>query len=557
MINPFKSFSYRLFWLSVGILAIIGLTGLNVYLLYQLQSNSVVSIQQSKKIHIAEFADRTRHRIIHPFHEIGSINFKELAQTFIQTGQFTDPFITGVFEASKDSIYKDIYFIWAESKACYSDENVLKFNKREKKFIPTDTLSAVVCDGLGIARTRMRALVQSYQFNNKVLFDTHRSLTIALIDLKNHKVVGYLVTPIDQKYLINGYIKPKLAEAFGGNENKGLTVWLMYWTRQEILASSDPGVEFNYDKIQYVHQFPDFFDDWRLYAAMNEHLLLTSQTNSFVSNLIILGIAFIFLIGALVFMYITAKRERDLSARQSKFLANVTHELKTPLAVIQAAGENLSDGRIQSASRLKKYGSHIYSESLRLRHMIDKLLNVARADAGKSFVTPEPCDIDKLLEKYIDEHRQYFENKGVELNVSIAQYIPQIMLDEHSFHTILNNLISNAIKYSYDDKFLGIYLTYDQKNIILSVQDHGIGMEAKVMKHIFEKFYRGEDSLTARTKGYGLGLSFVRNLVNLNKGTINVESEKGSGTIFRVKFPAIVMAKEQEIEEPKLAITNK
>ena len=546
MNNFFKSSSYRLFWLAAGIIAIVGLTGLNVYLLYQQQSNSVEAARQSKKIHIAEFAGRVRHRFIHPFHGIQTINFKKFAQSYHQTGQFTEPFIETVDKASKDSIFKAIYLIPARSYPCYRRKSILKFNKNKKTFLPADTINSVICDGLRMAKTRMRGLIEGYQFNNKVLFDTHRSMTIALIDLNNRRVVGYLVLPINRSYLINQYIKPKLAEEFGGEESRGITVWLMYWTKQKVLASSNPDVEFSRKKIQYVYQFPDYFDDWRLYASMNESLLATAQNKSFIYNLIILGFAFTFLIGALVFMFITAKREKELSARQSSFLANVTHELKTPLSVIQAAGENLSDGRIQNKNRLKKYGSHIYSEALRLRGMIDKLLSAARTDAGEAFVEPKPCQIDKLLAKYIDDHRQYFRSEGVELDLSIEENIPKIMLDEHSFHTILNNLVSNAIKYSDDNKFLGIYLTYEQKNIILRVKDRGIGMSKKVRKQIFEKFYRGEDLLTARTKGYGLGLAFVKNLVDLNKGAIGVESKKGEGTLFTLRFPALFLEKNEE-----------
>lgn len=539
-----------MFWLSVGILAIIGLTGFNAYLLYQLQSNSIESIQQSKRIQIADLAARVRMRFYQPINGITKLDFKKIAQTQQQTGNFIEPFVQNVYEASKDSIFDAIYYVPAQNSPCYDNEDIFKFNENKKAFAVVDSVSSIICDGLGMAKTRMRVLIDGYQYNFKTLFDTHRSFTMVLIDSKAQKVVGYLVMPINFDYLINHLLKPELQKSFGGKGNEGITVWLVYWTKQEVLASSDPNEEYNFRKIDYVHQFPSSFDDLRLYAAMNESLLVASQSSSFVYNLILLGFAFVFLIGALVFMFITAKREKDLSSRQSQFLANVTHELKTPLAVIQAAGENLADGRIQNENRLKKYGSHIYSEALRLRHMIDKLLNAARADAGKSFVRPEPCEIDNLLIEFIDERRQYFESKGVDLDVSIEQNIPRVMLDEHSFYTILNNLVSNAIKYRQDDKFLGIYLNYDQKNIILRVQDHGVGMSEKVMKHIFEKFYRGEDSLTARTKGYGLGLSFVKNLVDLSKSTIKVESVKGKGSIFSVVFPAIIEPK--EIKKPQI-----
>src|SRR5699024_4002860 len=116
---------------------------------------------------------------------------------------------------------------------------------------------------------------------------------------------------------------------------------------------------YNPDLVTYIHQFPDLFDDWRLYMALNQSMLHSSESFSFILNLVVLGVAFLFLMGALGFMFITAQREHSLAERQSAFLANVTHELKTPLAVMQAAGENLSDGRIQNKNRLKKHGAHI------------------------------------------------------------------------------------------------------------------------------------------------------------------------------------------------------
>src|SRR5699024_2461686 len=116
----------------------------------------------------------------------------------------------------------------AENSPCYEDTHILKFNKNKKSFTPVDSISTIICDGLGIAKTRMRALIDGYQFNNKVLFDTHRSMTIALINLKAHRVIGYLIMPINRGYLINRYLKPELEKAFGSKDNEGVTVWLMY-----------------------------------------------------------------------------------------------------------------------------------------------------------------------------------------------------------------------------------------------------------------------------------------------------------------------------------------
>lgn len=534
-----KYFSSRWLWLTAGIIAILGLTGLNIYSLNRLRTRSIETIQKSKKLQVAEFAHRARHRFIHPFHGLSTVDMSKLNKTFQQTGNLTQELIRIIDDASKDSIFKDIYYLPASSYACYRHKPILIFQENAKQFVTTKNYGDIVCDGVGMARVRMRALIDGYQYNNKVLFDTHRSLTLALVNLNTQTVVGYLVLPINQKFLINDYLQPELVKYFGGKKDAGITVWLRYWTQQKVLASSDPHKRYKPDHVQYVHRFPDFFDNWGLYVTMNEAILASADNNSFYINIVVLMIALIFLIGALVFMFMTAQREKSLAERQSSFLANVTHELKTPLAVMQAAGENLSDGRIQNTERIEKYGSHIYSEALRLRKMIEKLLDVAKADAGQSFVKPTPCSIADLINNYIQDHRAYIENSGFILKTEIEENVPQSSIDKHSFYTIIDNLVRNTIKYSPNEKFLKITLQYRSKNIILKIEDHGSGIDSKSIKHIFEKFYRVENSMTAQTNGYGLGLSIVKNLVELNNGTIKVESEENRGSIFTIIFPTI------------------
>lgn len=531
--------SLRWVLLAVGIIAVVGLTAMNVYSLYTLRNSSIESELKSKKIQVAEFADRIRHRFFQPFDGFSSVDMVNLEQTFAQTGQFPKDAADRLYEASKDSIFRNIYFIPVNSVACQNEQELLRFDPNTKQFtLSTDYLS-MICDGLGIARTRMKALLPEYNFNNKVLFETHRTMFIALVNQTNTSVIGYLGMPINQQFMVDKYLQPALVETFGSESNSALDVWLRNWTSNTVIASSNSDNKFNIEIIEFVQQFPDFFDDWRMFASVNESSVIASSQPSLLSNLIVLGAAFIFLVGAMIFMFITAQRERALADRQSGFLANVTHELKTPLAVMQAAGENLADGRVDNQERLKSYGSHIYSEAVRLRKMIEKLLDVAKADAGESFIHPKQVNIKKHVNKFIDEHRAYIEGKGFTLDISVPDDRPTVMLDIHSLNTILSNLSNNAIKYSNDDKVLGIYLSQKGKDAILQVKDRGVGISKNSIKHIFEKFYRVEDSLTAQTKGYGLGLSIVKNLVELNGGTINVSSQPGKGTIFTVTFPVI------------------
>jgi len=537
--------SLRWILLAAGVIAILGITGMNVYSLYALHENAIESDRENKKLQIAEFADKIRYRFFKQFYGLSSTDIKRLQDHFQETGQFTKDITKLLNKAATDSMYKNIYFIPSGSDACQQRDPILEYEPTDDQFRPDANYTEVVCDGMGIARTQMKSLISDYRYNNKVIFDSHRSLTIVLVNPSAHSIFGYLIMPFNQDFLRNSFLPRKLAEKFGTPEQSGLNVWLRDWTNNEIIASSDTSLTYDREKIQFEQNFPDFFDYWKMEVAFTNKSTVATSNASLVKNLVILGAAMLLLLGALVFLFISAQKERALAERQTDFLANVTHELKTPLSVMQAAGENLADGRVQDENRLKNYGTHIYNEAVRLRKMIDKLLDVAKANAGQSLIEPKPVNIRKQVLSYLDEHRTYIENKGFTIDVNIAESIPTVMVDVDSFDTILSNLVENAVKYSDEEKYLGISLQSDGEQVELRVEDHGIGMTGKNMSQIFDKFYRAEDTLTAKTKGHGLGLSIVKNLVELNRGTIEVQSEPGEGSLFIVQFPAL-----DESEEP-------
>lgn len=538
--------SLRWILLAAGVVAILALTSMNVYSLYELHESTIQVDRQPKKLQVAEFADKVRYRFFKPFWGLSSTNMERLKSRFNQDNQFTADINKRVKQAATDSIFKDIYFIPSSLNGCREGRPILKYDPEKEKLVWDDRYPESVCDGMGIARTQMKALVKDYKYNNKVIFDTNRSVTLAFIDPSEHNIFGYLTMPLDQEYLKNDFLPSALNKHFGKSQKAGVNVWLRDWTNGNIIASSDPGVPYDHDKIQFKQRFPDFFDNWKLEVSFTNTPTVEASNSSLLKNLTVLGAAVLLLLGSLVFMFISAQKERALAERQAGFLANVTHELKTPLAVMQAAGENLSDGRVRDQSRLKNYGTHIYNEAVRLRRMIEKLLDVAKADAGQSLIEPKPVNLEQLVQSYIDEQKSYIENRGFALDVAIDDDIPLAMVDIDSFDTILGNLVENALKYSKEERYLGISLEASDDNITLKVEDHGVGMPKKVMSHIFDKFYRAEDTLTAQTKGHGLGLSIVKSLVELNGGSISVASEVGKGSIFTVTFPTLVNSPVEE-----------
>lgn len=535
--------------LAAGVFAILGLTGMNVYSLYALHENTLESDRKNKKLQIAEFSDKLRYRFYKPFYGLGSIDIGRLKSHFEKNGQLTDNVQKLLKQSSSDAIYTDIYFIPSDSDVCQNQGPILKYHAGKNKLLPDSTYPDAVCDGMGIARTQVQSLVTDYRYNNKIIFDAHRSISIALVNSSENSIFGYLTMPFNQHFLTEYYLPKKLIEKFGNPNESGMKVWLRDWTNNRILASSDTSSIYQRDKIQFEQKFPDFFDYWKLEVAFTDTPTVAASKASLVKNLIVLVAAVLLLLGALVFMFISARQERALAQRQAGFLANVTHELKTPLAVMQAAGENLADGRVRDEKRLKSYGSHIYKETVRLRRMIKKLLDVAKTDAEKSLIEPELISISQLARSYIDDHKSYIENRGFRLAASIPDENPKVMVDIDSFNTILSNLVENAVKYSTNEKFIGITLDSDDNDVILQVEDRGVGMSKKDTQHIFDKFYRAEDPLTAQTKGHGLGLSIVKNLVELNGGRIEVVSKRGKGSTFTITFPILTSVSEESSEE--------
>ncbi|MEL7833817.1 HAMP domain-containing sensor histidine kinase [Fodinibius sp. Rm-B-1B1-1] len=526
-------------WILIaGVIAILALTGMNVYSLYSLHEHTLESSRENKKLQIAEFSDKIRYRFFKDFFGLGSTDINRLENQFKDNGQFTREVTNLLNNAVKDSIYQSIYFIPSSSEACQQQGSVLEYTT-EKEFRPTSNFSSIVCDGMGIARTQIKSLIDEYKYNNKVIFDSHRSITIVLINPSEHHIFGYLVMPFNQDFLRNSYLPSVFAEKFGDDDHADMNVWLRDWTNEEIITGSNPEADYNREQIQFDQNFPDFFDYWKIEVAFTDASTIAASNTSLIRNLIVLGAAMLLLLGALVFMFRYARKERALAERQSEFLANVTHELKTPLSVMQAAGENLSDGRVQDQERLKSYGNHIYSEAVRLRKMIDKLLDVAKANAGESLINPKPTNIGEVVQSYIEKHQKFFTTQDFDLDIHIDDSLPQANIDRNSLETILSNLVDNAIKYSNDHKYLGIKVLNQAKNIEMHIEDHGIGIEKKNLSNIFDKFFRIEDSLTAKTKGHGLGLSIVKNLVQLNGGTIKVESKPGQGSTFIITFPIL------------------
>jgi signal transduction histidine kinase len=243
------------------------------------------------------------------------------------------------------------------------------------------------------------------------------------------------------------------------------------------------------------------------------------------------------MLGGLYLIYTNVKREVHLARLKSDFVANVSHELKTPLALIRLFAETLELGRVASPVRAQEYYRVINKESQRLTQLINNILDFSRIEAGRKEYRFAPADVGRIVHDVIESYRFPIEQQGFTLEVDVPEGLPAAEVDKEALSQAVINLVNNAIKYSPDEKHLKVSARAEAGTLVLSVADRGIGIAKADQKRIFEKFYRAENSLVHETKGSGLGLSLVQHIVEAHGGTTRVESAPGKGSTFTLVLP--------------------
>jgi len=263
------------------------------------------------------------------------------------------------------------------------------------------------------------------------------------------------------------------------------------------------------------------------------------------SFLIVGGLSLV-LAGGIFLTYRNVAREMALAKVKSDFVANVSHELRTPLALIRLYAETLEMGRVNTQEKLQEYFRIIRKESERLSGLINNILDFSRIEAGKKEYSLAETNLAELVRSTLDAYRYQIEQQGFLLETKIEDSLPPVRVDREAVARSLLNLINNALKYSRDEKFLGVNLYGENGSVKLEVVDRGIGIPRNEQLKIFEKFYRVGDPLVHNTKGSGLGLSLVRHIVTAHGGEVRVESAPGKGSKFTIELPVSPAARKPE-----------
>lgn len=268
----------------------------------------------------------------------------------------------------------------------------------------------------------------------------------------------------------------------------------------------------------------------------------TGSLENFISNArrknLAISFSILSLLGAsILLIYWSAQRAKLLAQRQIDFVSSVSHEFRTPLAVIYSAGENLTDGVVSSQFQVEKYGNLIKDEGKKLSGMVEQILEFAGANSGRIKYDLREANVNEIIENAISECQLLLNEKDHTLEKNIADNLPQIPADKIALSQAIQNLIVNAVKYGNSEKWLKISAQNGGSIVKIAVRDKGIGISKNDLKHIFEPFFRSKKVIDEQIHGNGLGLSLVKQTVEAHGGKIEVESEIGKGSCFTIKLP--------------------
>ena len=278
--------------------------------------------------------------------------------------------------------------------------------------------------------------------------------------------------------------------------------------------------------------YNESFDHILLYFPHRSSYILSEMVFWIVSS-IGLALALIGLAISLVYFY----RQRFLAEIQKDFVNNFTHEFKTPLAVIKIAGDVLAqDVIVQKPERLKRYAEIIQHQTEHLQNQVEKLLKSASLETKSFPIEKEMVNPAQLIEQALSKLQPLVEQKKARIDLHIMDVETMIHGDKTHLELAVVNLLENALKYSDDPKIL-VRAEKEMSDYYISIKDNGIGIEKKYLKNIFKKFYRVPTGNVHDVKGFGMGLDFVKRIMDAHGGKIIVNSVPGIGTEFRLELP--------------------
>jgi signal transduction histidine kinase len=296
-----------------------------------------------------------------------------------------------------------------------------------------------------------------------------------------------------------------------------------------------PLIFFDKELLQYAVPFETHREIWRLRTGYGAKTVPEIVRASIMPQRRMMAFLAVVMAAGVFFVARAAAREVRLAELKSNFVSSVSHDLKTPLALIQLFAETLELGRVKTADRAQEYYRIINSEARKLTRLINNILDFSRIEAGLRMYRMTAVDLADLSRRVVASLDSHFKQHNFAVTVRAATDVPQIVADGEAVAQALENLLSNAMKYSPTDRRILVEVAREDGLACVKVVDYGVGVPRTQMRKIFRKFYRVDDNGFG-PQGSGLGLAIVDHIMRAHRGSVRVESEPGRGSTFTLCF---------------------
>lgn len=358
----------------------------------------------------------------------------------------------------------------------------------------------------------------------------HAYVFLRMFDPKTGGYCGYVGMELNQDRMKDGLIPQTISGLVSeaGLKDSGLALAVYDDRRREVYRSAGAALE-----PEVTSPLRPVFNYWHMALGYEGATLDSLARDNFRKSLLLTIFVLALLVVGVALTLRAAARELRLAEAKSTFVSNVSHELKTPLALIRLFAETLELGRVRSPEKAREYYRVINHESRRLTQLIDNVLDFGQIEAGRKRYSFAREDVGALVEGVVRSYEYQLTSAGFELKTSFRPGL-LALVDRDSLSQAVLNLLNNAVKYSRDVRRIEVSVGERGGLIAIEVADAGVGIPAAEHEKIFEKFYRVGAGLVHETKGSGLGLSLVKHIVQAHGGRVRVESAPGKGSRFTI-----------------------
>ena len=441
------------------------------------------------------------------------------------------------------------FYVWSDNTVVHRDE-VLAYDRETHGFV-TD-----VPEGAFIVR-RVRELAP--QKHAIALFDTmidgkhvYFQAQIRWRTPAREKLTSFVALRVDADRLrerfLPTFIAGRLKKAEGPTGVPALSVTVLDGNGRVVFPAngsakapyvderSIPLVFFDTELQQYIAPEDRKPETWRLRTGYGSQTIPEIIAARERPQRAMMGLLAALLTIGVFFVVRAAAREVRVAEMKSNFVSSVSHDLKTPLALIQLFAETLELGRLKNTERTQEYYRIINSEARKLTRLINNLLDFSKIEAGLRRYKQLPDDLADMTRRVVDSLDSQFRHNQFTVTLRADEHVP-VLLDRDAAEQALENLLSNAMKYSPDDREILVLVGRDGDFGVVRVTDHGIGIPARLHRKIFRKFFRVQTDVGSGPQGTGLGLAIVEHVMRGHGGFVRVQSEPGRGSTFSLHFP--------------------